>query len=183
MLASRSRSNIPCLRADLCSQNSATGTRTRVARVRAEYPNQLDYSGCCITNILIPPNKGTPTYLGDVLCKKGALETRRRLCKTVNGFSHLSSNPSSGDLNSPWVLQLRSTTARVRLTTFPFSPQARQARLATLQPRLRPFQVCLRPFKLVWGTPPTSHRSRPKSFTDPSSSSGNLPRSPTNPSG
>ena len=28
--------------------NSATGTRTRVARVRAEYPNQLDYSGCCI---------------------------------------------------------------------------------------------------------------------------------------
>ena len=25
---------------------SATGTRTRVARVRAEYPNQLDYSGC-----------------------------------------------------------------------------------------------------------------------------------------
>jgi hypothetical protein len=31
---------------DLASQvNSATGTRTRVARVRAEYPNQLDYSG------------------------------------------------------------------------------------------------------------------------------------------
>ena len=28
-------------------KNSATGTRTRVARVRAEYPNQLDYSGCC----------------------------------------------------------------------------------------------------------------------------------------
>ena len=27
------------------SENSATGTRTRVARVRAEYPNQLDYSG------------------------------------------------------------------------------------------------------------------------------------------
>ena len=25
--------------------NSATGTRTRVARVRAEHPNQLDYSG------------------------------------------------------------------------------------------------------------------------------------------
>ena len=29
------------------SGHSATGTRTRVARVRAEYPNQLDYSGCC----------------------------------------------------------------------------------------------------------------------------------------
>ena len=28
------------------SKNSATGTRARVARVRAEYPNQLDYSGC-----------------------------------------------------------------------------------------------------------------------------------------
>ena len=26
-------------------KNSATGTRTRVARVRAEYPSQLDYSG------------------------------------------------------------------------------------------------------------------------------------------
>ena len=26
-------------------QNSAAGTRTRVARVKAEYPNQLDYSG------------------------------------------------------------------------------------------------------------------------------------------
>jgi hypothetical protein len=29
-------------------QNSATGTRTWVARVRAEYPNQLDYSGADI---------------------------------------------------------------------------------------------------------------------------------------
>ena len=28
--------------------NSATGTRARVARVRAEYPNQLDYSGVCV---------------------------------------------------------------------------------------------------------------------------------------
>ena len=27
--------------------NSATGTRTRVARARVEYPNQLDYSGFC----------------------------------------------------------------------------------------------------------------------------------------
>ena len=29
----------------LTSKYSATGTPTRVARVRAEYPNQLDYSG------------------------------------------------------------------------------------------------------------------------------------------
>ena len=28
--------------------NSATGPRTRVARVRAEYPNQLDYSGFAV---------------------------------------------------------------------------------------------------------------------------------------
>ena len=27
------------------NKNSAAGTRTRVARVKAEYPNQLDYSG------------------------------------------------------------------------------------------------------------------------------------------
>ena len=27
--------------------NSATGTRIRVVRVRAEHPNQLDYSGFC----------------------------------------------------------------------------------------------------------------------------------------
>ena len=35
---------------------SATGTRTRVARVRAEYPNQLDYSGvgvCTVMHVLI----------------------------------------------------------------------------------------------------------------------------------
>ena len=30
-------------------KNSAAGTRTRVARVRAEYPNQLDYSGSTTT--------------------------------------------------------------------------------------------------------------------------------------
>ena len=29
-------------------RSSAAGTRTRVARVRAEYPNQLDYSGLVI---------------------------------------------------------------------------------------------------------------------------------------
>ena len=33
------------MRKESCAENSATGTRTRVARVRAEYPNQLDYSG------------------------------------------------------------------------------------------------------------------------------------------
>ena len=32
----------------LPQQNSATGTQTRVARERAEYPNQLDYSGSAV---------------------------------------------------------------------------------------------------------------------------------------
>ena len=38
-------------------RNSATGTRTRVARVRAEYPNQLDYSGICIYHIPLRPSR------------------------------------------------------------------------------------------------------------------------------
>ena len=38
--------------------HSATGTRTRVARVRAEYPNQLDYSGWITkSNLLIECKK------------------------------------------------------------------------------------------------------------------------------
>ena len=34
-------------------KTSATRTRTRVARVRAEYPNQLDYSGTYNYNVLV----------------------------------------------------------------------------------------------------------------------------------
>ena len=34
--------------AKFVGKKSATETRIRVARVRAEYPNQLDYSGSCI---------------------------------------------------------------------------------------------------------------------------------------
>jgi hypothetical protein len=37
-------SNVP-IGGCFTGQHSATGTRTRVALVRAEYPNQLDYSG------------------------------------------------------------------------------------------------------------------------------------------
>ena len=37
---------VPVLHRWFAVPNSATRTRTRVARVRAEYPNQLDYSGC-----------------------------------------------------------------------------------------------------------------------------------------
>ena len=41
----------------LATANSATGTRTRVARVRAEYPNQLDYSGLGIRADIGAPEK------------------------------------------------------------------------------------------------------------------------------
>ena len=42
-------------------KSSATGTRTRVARVRAEYPNQLDYSGRYIDTNLV--GCGLPMFL------------------------------------------------------------------------------------------------------------------------
>ena len=41
----------PVVLAMPASKHSATGTRTRVARVRAEYPNQLDYSGRCTVGL------------------------------------------------------------------------------------------------------------------------------------
>ena len=44
-LSMASRASRQCLLLCLQTKNSATETRTRVARVRAEYPNQLDYSG------------------------------------------------------------------------------------------------------------------------------------------
>ena len=37
--------SVPRMRSSILGQNSATGTPTRLAWVRAEYPNQLDYSG------------------------------------------------------------------------------------------------------------------------------------------
>ena len=43
----------------ICSTHSATGTRTRVARVRAEYPNQLDCSGWMTkSNLLMGCGRG-----------------------------------------------------------------------------------------------------------------------------
>ena len=40
--------------------SSATGTRARVARVRAEYPGQLDYSGCWNQNLEME-HRGVPS--------------------------------------------------------------------------------------------------------------------------
>ena len=42
---------VPMRQARHFAKSSATGTRTRVARVRAEYPNQLDYSGSCLCSV------------------------------------------------------------------------------------------------------------------------------------
>ena len=39
---------------ELAHKSSATGTRTQVARVRAEYPDQLDYSALFFFIILFP---------------------------------------------------------------------------------------------------------------------------------
>jgi hypothetical protein len=36
------------------NKNSVAGTRTRVSRVRAEYPNQLDYNGYILSLSFIP---------------------------------------------------------------------------------------------------------------------------------
>ena len=33
-------------------KNSVAGNRTRVSRVRAKYPNQLDYNGCVMKQVL-----------------------------------------------------------------------------------------------------------------------------------
>ena len=51
-------------------KHSATGTRTRVARVRAEYPNQLDYSGAGFQIYSTPSNC--------VNIHKDTLETKSR---------------------------------------------------------------------------------------------------------
>ena len=49
MLAAIQTIPSPCpLPTGALMNNSATGTRTRVARMRAEYPNQLDYSGLAL---------------------------------------------------------------------------------------------------------------------------------------
>ena len=45
LVAATRRAQNAVTRCNLSMTYSATGTRTRVARVRAEYPNQLDYSG------------------------------------------------------------------------------------------------------------------------------------------
>ena len=65
------------------ANNSATGTRTRVARGRAEYPNQLDYSGswpnlCCLCShlrfVVVPRFRLSPTtILSEFLCAQCGL--------------------------------------------------------------------------------------------------------------
>ena len=57
---------------NLCiPKSSATGTRTRVARVRAEYPNQLDYSGIYNHSMLVGPVEKFPCVLPMFLTQVG----------------------------------------------------------------------------------------------------------------
>ena len=51
--------------------NSATGTRTRVARVRAEYPNQLDYSGFWLAKVCHHRREGR-TRVSENIAKSGS---------------------------------------------------------------------------------------------------------------
>ena len=64
-------------------QISATGTRTRVARVRAEYPNQLDYSGvrCCRSSGRIRASARAPDLFATTAALRGAV--RRKVCNNM----------------------------------------------------------------------------------------------------
>ena len=83
--------------------HSATGTRTRVARVRAEYPNQLDYSGsvCSVppTNINTKQSewlrcgRASGQECAISLPGKGAQKTPERSQKHAGRFFRLSQCP------------------------------------------------------------------------------------------
>ena len=80
-------------------KSSATGTRTRVARVRAEYPNQLDYSGTCKYNVLVW------IWAGRMRNKSGAFE-KRPGCPQVIQWCW---DPGSWMLDTlRWILHPRS---------------------------------------------------------------------------
>ena len=63
-------------------QNSDAGTRTRVARVKAEYPNQLDYIGRCPKENVEPLNtirwSETPFRDGEGYFKRGPQQVNQR---------------------------------------------------------------------------------------------------------
>ena len=68
-------------------ENSTTGTRTQVARVRAEYPNQLDYEGSAMISI-----EKRRRFAGGSECARLALRKTRQadVCSDgygVSGFS------------------------------------------------------------------------------------------------
>ena len=74
--------------ASLATFSSATGTRTRVARVRAEYPGQLDYSGCWISNpekeyrgdafrsLNLAADRAVIPQAAALVCSSGAIQLR-----------------------------------------------------------------------------------------------------------
>ena len=73
--------------------HSATGTRTRVARVRAEYPSQLDYSGLGAALPALLPNIQRVSCLCQKL-KGTATEWLRHLPVKPVGCPRAGSNPT-----------------------------------------------------------------------------------------
>ena len=65
--------------------NSATGTRTRVARVRAEYPDQLDYSGVAKEKIRRHQDVGI-YFEGVGQCVNSATGTRTRVARVRDEY-------------------------------------------------------------------------------------------------
>ena len=92
-------------------QNSATGTRTRVARVRAEYPNQLDYSGSAPQRFgrdsLVAKCPSFSLGLPAPVCSCAAVPRFELICFMNAGGSLLF---FSGSINSPRMADFRSVT-------------------------------------------------------------------------
>ena len=80
------------------AQYSATGTRTRVARVRAEYPNQLDYSGHVdlFFDILLCMYVAMFLASGEVSCT-GA--THRNICRCMVPLGDQTGDPQKNCLH------------------------------------------------------------------------------------
>ena len=132
--AANGRCVVICMRS-----NSATGTRTRVARVRAEYPNQLDYSG---VRIRLPRQSQTllSKRLWIIFCTACATERPRcgalpppcaRAALTLN---HMGTAPVGSMCHYPvgWPCCAHPTADLVR-----FCPRAVAARSARRAPPCR----------------------------------------------
>ena len=72
-------------------KTSASGTRAQVARVRAEYPNQLDYSGMCL---IVATKKMFGTLMVISRCTWLQLHTSAVFCTSAASVYCLASRQS-----------------------------------------------------------------------------------------